>query len=154
MNQDTQTFYGKYRGIVVDVNDPEKRGRIRVECPRVLGEQVSGWALPCFPIGIIIPPKKDDLVWIEFEEGDKNFPIWTGLFYTTAQFNSVMAPYSSKNTIIYDACGNKMTLNSDGTIVITAKTSVTLIPAPYYTKGECDTNYYTKTECDAKYAVK
>lgn len=32
-------YYGKYRAIVVDVNDPEKRGRIKVQCPK-------DWVMP------------------------------------------------------------------------------------------------------------
>lgn len=42
-------FYGKYRAKVVDVNDPERRGRIRVQCPAVLGIYKSAWCEPCIP---------------------------------------------------------------------------------------------------------
>ena len=43
-------FYGKYRGIVTDVNDPESLGRIRATVPDVFGPvEISPWALPCTP---------------------------------------------------------------------------------------------------------
>ena len=56
-------FYGKYEGVVTDVGDPLKIGRIRARVPAVLGEQVeTGWALPCLPAGgskdagLFVPP--------------------------------------------------------------------------------------------------
>ena len=78
-------YYGKYRGVVKDTNDPEKRGRIRVMCPAVLGKQLSNWALPCLPPNCFSVPIKDTMVWVEFEGGRKDSPIWTGVFYTTDQ---------------------------------------------------------------------
>jgi uncharacterized protein involved in type VI secretion and phage assembly len=79
--------YGKYRAFVIDNEDPEKRGRLRLHIPTVLGDAESGWALPCFPFGggpsygWFAVPEKDAQVWAEFEEGDINRPIWTGVFW-------------------------------------------------------------------------
>lgn len=82
--------YGKYRGFVVDVADPEKRARIRVKVPSVLGDAESSWALPCAPFGggatfgwFAVPPV-DAQVWVEFEEGDINRPIWVGTFWQSS----------------------------------------------------------------------
>jgi len=78
-----ERFYGKYRGTVDDVDDPETLGRIKVRVPEVYGNVVSPWALPCAPyagsgVGFFaIPPKKAG-VWVEFEAGDPSRPIWTG----------------------------------------------------------------------------
>lgn len=77
------TYYGKYRAKVVDVNDPQYRGRIRVMCPKVLGEAKSSWCEPCVPVaydngGDFAIPKVGEFVWVEFEEGDPNKPIYTG----------------------------------------------------------------------------
>ena len=76
-------FYGKYRGIVTDVIDKDKLGRIRAKVPEVLGDQDSPWALPCVPFagkkhGVVWLPEKDDGVWIEFEAGDPARPLWCG----------------------------------------------------------------------------
>ncbi|MCL2177864.1 MAG: phage baseplate assembly protein V [Proteobacteria bacterium] len=79
--------YGKYRAFVVDNEDPEKRGRLCLLIPSVLGDAETGWALPCFPFGggesygWFAVPEKDAQVWAEFEEGDINRPIWTGVFW-------------------------------------------------------------------------
>lgn len=82
-----QRFYGKYRGFVVDNDDPEQRGRLRLRVPSVLGEAVSGWALPCLPFGglaqqgLFLVPEVDAQVWVEFEEGSADLPLWTGTFW-------------------------------------------------------------------------
>jgi len=79
--------YGKYRAFVVDNEDPEKRGRLRLYIPSVLGDAESGWALPCFPFGggpsygWFAVPEIEAQVWAEFEEGDISRPIWTGVFW-------------------------------------------------------------------------
>jgi len=81
-------FYGKYRGFVENNEDPEKLGRLLVKVPSVLGNKVAVWAFPCVPYGgmpnqgfFFIPEKKAG-VWIEFEEGDPEFPIWVGTFWS------------------------------------------------------------------------
>jgi hypothetical protein len=86
-NRVDERRYGKYRGFVVDNQDPEKRGRLRVSIPSVLSDQVSDWALPCLPFGgaanygFFIIPDVDAQLWVEFEEGDIHRPIWTGTFW-------------------------------------------------------------------------
>lgn len=82
-------FYGKYRGLVVDNADPESLGRLRVRVPSVLGpDVVSGWALPCAPYGgdedqgFLFVPEVGAGVWVEFEEGDLEFPVWVGTFWS------------------------------------------------------------------------
>lgn len=76
-------FYGKYRGIVTDVDDPEGMARLRAQVPAVLGELDSPWALPCTPyagdgVGFHAVPPVGSGVWIEFEAGDTSRPIWSG----------------------------------------------------------------------------
>lgn len=82
-------FYGKYRGFVVDNEDPELLGRLRVSVPSVLGDQVvTGWAMPCVPyggdagVGMLFVPAAGAGVWVEFEEGDLEFPVWVGTFWS------------------------------------------------------------------------
>jgi len=78
-----ERFYGKYRGTVSDVDDPDGLGRIKVEVPEVYDDVVSPWALPCAPyagpgVGFYAIPPVGAGVWVEFEAGDPARPIWTG----------------------------------------------------------------------------
>lgn len=82
-------FYGKYRGFVVDNADPEQLGRLKLQVPSVLGsEVVTGWAMSCAPYGgdvnqgFFFIPEVGAGVWVEFEEGDLEFPIWVGTFWS------------------------------------------------------------------------
>jgi Type VI secretion system/phage-baseplate injector OB domain len=82
-------YYGKYRGTVVENIDPLQIGRVLVQVPDVLGETPSSWAMPCVPAagiqsGAFIVPPIASQVWVEFEQGDPDYPIWTGGFWGTA----------------------------------------------------------------------
>jgi len=83
-------YYGKYRGLVVDNDDPSQLGRLKARVPEVLGDVTSGWALPCTPYagagsGQYTVPEPDTGVWIEFEAGDPSRPIWSGCWWGDGQ---------------------------------------------------------------------
>jgi uncharacterized protein involved in type VI secretion and phage assembly len=82
-------FVGKYRGIVTDTNDPLMIGRLRARVPDVTGEADSGWATPCAPFGgsgtgFFAVPAVGAGVWLEFEHGDPDFPVWVGCWWGAA----------------------------------------------------------------------
>lgn len=82
-------FFGKYRGVVTDNTDPLMMGRIRARVPDVMGDQESGWAMPCAPfggdgMGFFAVPTVGAGVWIEFEHGDPEYPIWSGCWWGSA----------------------------------------------------------------------
>jgi uncharacterized protein involved in type VI secretion and phage assembly len=85
-----QKRYGKFRAVVVDNQDPQKRGRLKLRVPSVLADQETDWALPCMPFGggaaygWFAIPEVDAQVWVEFEEGDITKPIWVGTFWQQA----------------------------------------------------------------------
>ena len=81
-----QRYYGKYRGTVVNNIDPEQRGRIQAIVPDVQGLVPTTWAMPCVPIagkqqGTYMVPQIGAGVWMEFEQGDPDYPIWVGGFW-------------------------------------------------------------------------
>ena len=78
-------FFGKYRGIVVETNDPLRLGRIKVQVPDVFGHTGTGWALPCLAPGLFALPSLGSAVWVEFEQGDPDRPIWSGCYLTADQ---------------------------------------------------------------------
>jgi hypothetical protein len=82
-------WYGKYRAFVRDNHDPERLGRCRLEIPAVLGTgeaNWSDWAAPCFPyggnedLGMFLVPDEGASVWAEFEGGEVQYPIWSGVW--------------------------------------------------------------------------
>lgn len=82
-------LFGKYRGMVVNNVDPMQIGRIQVSVPAVGPLPLLSWAMPCFPMasiqaGIVAVPSPGAGVWVEFEGGQADHPIWTGCYYGTA----------------------------------------------------------------------
>jgi uncharacterized protein involved in type VI secretion and phage assembly len=89
-------FLGKYRGTVVDNQDPLQMGRIRAVVPDVSPNSPTGWAMPCVPFGLLqmgqsALPLLQSGVWIEFEQGDADKPIWTGGWWDQGQMPSPQA---------------------------------------------------------------
>ena len=88
----TRRFYGKYRGLVADNQDDTHRGRIQVTVPAVMGSTAI-WALPCVPyagdkLGLFLTPDVGTGVWVEFEAGNPQYPIWVGCFWGDGQIDS------------------------------------------------------------------
>ena len=81
-----QKYYGKYRGTVLNNIDPMQIGRLMVQVPDVGGLVPSSWAMPCFPVtgrqmGAYMIPQIGTGVWVEFEQGNPDYPIWSGCWY-------------------------------------------------------------------------
>ena len=83
-------YYGKYRGTVLDNVDPMQMARLLVQVPDVSNILPSTWAMPCLPFagiqsGMFVVPIIGSGVWIEFEQGDSDNPIWVGGFWGSAE---------------------------------------------------------------------
>jgi uncharacterized protein involved in type VI secretion and phage assembly len=88
MSSQPKKFYGKYRGTVINNVDPMQMGRIMAMVPDVSALLPTSWAMPCVPIagkqsGSYFIPQIGAGVWIEFEQGDPDYPIWVGGFWGT-----------------------------------------------------------------------
>jgi uncharacterized protein involved in type VI secretion and phage assembly len=126
-------FYGKYRGIVSDVD--ASTCRIKAKVPAVLGDTDSGWCMPCVPyagpqVGIAFLPEVGSGVWVEFEGGDVSYPVWVGCYWREGEVPSdvdaavkvivTKAPNELKfdddqgSLTITDPNGNTVTLDSSG----------------------------------------
>lgn len=93
-------FFGKYRGVVIANDDPQQLGRLRVWVPSLFPTEkndppkdasdpcVSDWAWPCLPFGgakdqgLFFVPELKAKVWVEYEEGNLDSPIWVGVFWS------------------------------------------------------------------------
>jgi uncharacterized protein involved in type VI secretion and phage assembly len=113
----TTAFFGKYRGIVTDNQDPLMIGRVRAKVPDVTGDAESGWAMPCLPfggsgLGLFGLPKVGAGVWVEFEHGDPDYPIWSGCWWGSAADvppDLLVPPY--QKTLLMTAAGHSITLD-------------------------------------------
>jgi len=93
----TASYFGKYRGVVTNALDPIGLGRIKANVPDVLGSLDTGWALPCAPyagagVGFFTVPPVGAGVWIEFEGGNPNYPIWSGGWWKSYETPSLGSP--------------------------------------------------------------
>jgi uncharacterized protein involved in type VI secretion and phage assembly len=142
MNE-VDTYYGKYRGTVLNNIDPEQRGRIIALVPDVLGIAPSNWALPCVPIagkqqGTFMVPQIGAGVWIEFEQGDPDYPIWVGGFWGIAAEVPLLAlappAVPPGQNIVLQTTGQSSLILSDapptpatGGIILKSATGATLV---------------------------
>ena len=79
-------YLGKYRGVVLNNIDPMQQGRLQVQVPDVGGVVPATWAMPCVPVagiqnGMFALPMIGSGVWVEFEQGNPDYPIWVGCFW-------------------------------------------------------------------------
>lgn len=123
-------FYGKYRGRVTDIDDPLMVGRVRAQVPDVMGDQETGWAMPAVPfggngMGFFALPAVGAGVWIEFEHGDPDYPIWTGCWFGSAtEVPPVLLAPPYKKLLIQTEGGNSVLLDdTPGAGGITLQTS-------------------------------
>ena len=84
-----EKYFGKFRGMVMNNVDPMQMGRLLVQVPDVLGLAMSSWAMPCVPLtgqqtGTFFLPQVGTGVWVEFEQGNPDYPIWVGGFWGSA----------------------------------------------------------------------
>ena len=84
------SYFGKYRGKIANNIDPMMLGRVQVTVPAVLGSGSMSWATPCVPyagsgVGFFMIPPVGANVWVEFEGGDIDYPIWSGCFWGTGE---------------------------------------------------------------------
>jgi uncharacterized protein involved in type VI secretion and phage assembly len=85
-------YYGKYRGTVLNNIDPLQIGRLQVQVPDVNALTPTTWATPCPPLagptgppmGVFLVPPIGAGVWVEFEQGDPEYPIWVGCRWGSA----------------------------------------------------------------------
>jgi uncharacterized protein involved in type VI secretion and phage assembly len=82
-------YFGKYRATVLNNIDPMQMGRLMVQVPDVSNVIPSSWAMPCLPFagiqnGFYVVPAIGSGVWVEFEQGNSDYPIWVGCYWGSA----------------------------------------------------------------------
>ena len=136
---DAQRYYGKYRGTVLNNVDPMQIGRLLVQVPDVTGLTPSSWAMPCFPItgkqmGAYLIPQMGTGVWVEFEQGDPDHPIWSGCWFGSAAEVPALALAgnpASPNVVLQTSLQNSIVISDlpgpTGGIMLKSTTGATII---------------------------
>jgi uncharacterized protein involved in type VI secretion and phage assembly len=134
-----QKYYGKYRGKVLNNVDPQQIGRLLVQVSDVSGLTPSSWAMPCFPIsgtqmGAYMIPQIGAGVWIEFEQGDPDHPIWSGCWFGSAADVPALALAgnpASPNIVLQTTLQNSIVVSDlpgpTGGIMLKSTTGATII---------------------------
>jgi hypothetical protein len=86
MSEDSGKYHGIYQATVMFNNDPTFCGRLMLQVPDVLSYSPSTWAEPCVPLagptgppmGVFMVPPPGAGVWVQFEKGDPDKPVWLG----------------------------------------------------------------------------
>jgi uncharacterized protein involved in type VI secretion and phage assembly len=112
-------YYGKHRGMVINNVDPLQIGRLQVQVPDVTGLIPSTWAMPCFPftgkqMGMWALPQIGTGVWVEFEQGDPDYPIWSGCWFgSVAEVPALAlaAPPAVPNVVLQTQAQNTLMLS-------------------------------------------
>jgi len=139
--------YGKYRGLVLNNVDPLQMARIQVQVPDALGLGISGWAMPCVPVagmqaGAYVVPPIGSGVWVEFEGGNTDYPIWCGGFWGSAAEvpalalapaipgspNIVLQTLGQNSLVISDvpATGGIMLKSTTGAMILVSDVGITI----------------------------
>lgn len=127
-----QLFFGKYRGTVVNNLDPLHQGRVQVSVPAVLGDGQLSWALPCVPyagpgVGFYAIPPRGANIWVEFEGGSPNYPIWSGCFWGAGELPAAAA---TPDTKLLKTAALTLTLNDLPGGGLTLQAGPPAIPVP------------------------
>ncbi|MUL34948.1 phage baseplate assembly protein V [Gloeocapsopsis dulcis] len=140
-------FYGKYRGTVVNNIDPLQMGRLILQIPDVLSNTPCTWAMPCLPVagqqmGMYVIPPINAGVWVEFEQGDPDHPIWVGCWWGNAAevpslalaappaIPNIVLQTTGQNTILISdvpgPTGGIMLKSTTGAMILVNDTGITI----------------------------
>ena len=74
---DEMAYYGIYAATVMNTTDPMMKGRMQVALPALAGLP-SSWAMPCRAYNSNSMPPIGTQVWVMFEQGNADRPVWMG----------------------------------------------------------------------------
>ena len=151
IDQTRQGYFGKYRGTVSNNVDPLQKGRLQVSVPAVYGSNTLNWALPSVPFagdgeGLYFVPAVGANIWVEFEAGDIDSPIWSGCFWGDGECPGTMPQTKLLKTraatitldelnpsaplVIETSAGNRITITATGVTLESTSGAVVELSGP------------------------
>jgi hypothetical protein len=139
----SKAYYGIYRGTVAKNVDPMGLGRVAALVPEVGGEVPLGWAMPCVPpaakpAGTFMVPAIGAGVWLQFEAGDLDRPVWTGGWWGEVAEGppvAVSGPAGDPG-IVLSAAGATIAINETGIAIDNGKGARLTMIGPAVTINE------------------
>lgn len=89
-----------YRAIVRDNRDPRKSGRLKVSIPQLTGSTPTDWIWPLVAAGYLVLPKAGEQVWVGFEAGDTENPVWLGKTAETKTYSAGTQPVGDVSKLL------------------------------------------------------
>ena len=136
-------YYGIYRGTVADNVDPMQLGRLKAIVPDVDGITPSGWAVPCVPpaakpAGTFMVPEIGAAIWLQFEAGDPDRPVWVGGWWAeAAEAPPVVVTGPAGNSgIVLSTAGATIVVNDAGITIDNGKGARLTMIGPAVTINE------------------
>ncbi len=132
-------YFGIYRATVVNNIDPMQMGRITVMAPAVGALVASTWVTPCAPVtgiqmGVYMVPQIGSGVWIQFEGGNPDKPVWMGGWWANASDVPALALAgvpADPNIVIQSTLQNAIVVSDlpgpTGGIMLKSTTGATII---------------------------
>lgn len=135
------TTFGKFRGVVLDAADPNDTARLQVDVPDAGVHGV--WAAACLPpvpLGLVQLPETGDTVWVEFEGGDPDKPVWTGVGWPSGALAPTAGTLTLEATTLVTLRAPQVKLESalvaaDGLVSCGTLTALNGVISPSYTPG-------------------
>lgn len=158
-------YYGTYRAQVKSTADPENRGRIMLLCPQVHGPSYPPvWAEPKSAMagsqfGFWHVPDVGEWVYVQFDHGRSDFPIWEGGWWglndQTADMVTSKVVLATKEglKLVFDRANGTIlvshpagsSIQLDDTGIIVAGESVSLVASTVIVSG--DTTFQDNITC-------
>lgn len=113
-----KTHHGLYRGVIKDIKDPQGLRRIKVVVPQVTGDETTDWVWPVEPSNVqVTVPSVGQGVWVSYQGGDPDYPVWHGMFGTNqGAYKNIALTHLSNSTSLTGLTDYLILItNSDGT---------------------------------------
>jgi hypothetical protein len=134
-----QLFFGVYRGICTNNVDPEGLGRIKAVVPQVFGngKTETNWAWACSSTYFIddlklsATPQPKQGVWIAFEGGDPEYPVWLGVWDVKQQVSVVTAVEAGTGISVNSSDPARPIVSNTGVLTVVAGNNITVTGDPH-----------------------